>query len=162
MSSKEALEFEGAPVVASFPHFYLGEEKYSNAIEGLNPCERSPPDLPGPEPDHWYSYPLPVRRAQINILINRISGFPTVVIDDTSAAKLQKLLLMVTLVSNFPLIIVGLGAILLLVFICLVVRECKQKTTTKEDTSYSLVSNKEGEEKNGNTYIGMTPIIEKS
>ncbi|CAB1318230.1 unnamed protein product, partial [Coregonus sp. 'balchen'] len=131
-----------APVVASFPHFYLGEEKYSNAIEGLNPVR-----------DHHQTYldlnpttGIPIRaskRAQINILINRISGFPktkslnetifpvmfineTVVIDDTSAAKLQKLLLMVTLVSNFPLIIVGLGAILLLVFICLVVRECKQ------------------------------------
>lgn len=45
----------------------------------------------------------------------------TVVIDDTSAAKLQKLLLMVTLVTNFPLIIVGLGVLLLLVFICLIV-----------------------------------------
>ncbi|XP_020325773.2 lysosome membrane protein 2 [Oncorhynchus kisutch] len=169
---------KGAPVVVSFPHFYLGEEKYTNAIEGLSPVR-----------EHHQTYldlnpttGVPIRaskKAQINILINRISGFPktkslnetifpvmfineTVVIDDTSAAKLQKLLLMVTLVSNFPLIIVGLGVLLLLVFICLIVCERKLKMTTKEDTSYSPVSNKEGDEKNVSTYIGMTPIIEKS
>ncbi|CAB1351995.1 unnamed protein product, partial [Coregonus sp. 'balchen'] len=159
---------KGAPVVTSFPHFYLGDEKYSNAIEGLNPVR-----------EHHQTYldlnpttGVPIRaskRAQVNILINRISGFPktkslnetifpvmfineTVVIDDVSAAKLHKLLLMVTLVSNFPLILVGLGAILLLVFIGLIVRECKQKKSTKEDTSYSPVSNKEAEEQNGSTY----------
>lgn len=27
----------GAPVVASFPHFYLAEEKYAEAIEGMSP-----------------------------------------------------------------------------------------------------------------------------
>lgn len=27
----------GAPVVASFPHFHLAEEKYVNAIKGMSP-----------------------------------------------------------------------------------------------------------------------------
>lgn len=27
----------GAPVVASFPHFYLAEDKYVDAIEGMSP-----------------------------------------------------------------------------------------------------------------------------
>lgn len=27
----------GAPVVASFPHFYLADDKYVAAIEGLSP-----------------------------------------------------------------------------------------------------------------------------
>ena len=53
--------------------------------------------------------------------------FQTVVIDDASAAKLHKLLLIVMLVSNFPLIIVGMGAIMLLVFILLMIRARKQK-----------------------------------
>uniref|UniRef100_A0A8C7D3R0 Lysosome membrane protein 2 n=1 Tax=Oncorhynchus kisutch TaxID=8019 RepID=A0A8C7D3R0_ONCKI len=134
---------KGAPVVMSFPHFYLGDEKYSNAIEGLDPVR-----------EHHQTYldlnpttGVPIRaskRAQINILINRISGFPktkflnetifpvmfineTVVIDDVSAAKLHKLLLTAMLVSNSPLVLVGLGAILLPVFIGLIVCEYKQK-----------------------------------
>uniref|UniRef100_A0A8C8IRW2 Uncharacterized protein n=1 Tax=Oncorhynchus tshawytscha TaxID=74940 RepID=A0A8C8IRW2_ONCTS len=134
---------KGAPVVMSFPHFYLGDEKYSNTIEGLDPVR-----------EHHQTYldlnpttGVPIRaskRAQINILINRISGFPktkflnetifpvmfineTVVIDDVSAAKLHKLLLTVMLVSNSPLVLVGLGAILLPVFIGLIVCEYKQK-----------------------------------
>ncbi|KAL0966208.1 hypothetical protein UPYG_G00292320 [Umbra pygmaea] len=168
---------KGAPVVASFPHFYLGDEKYSNAIEGLKPVREDHQTYLDLNPTTG----VPVRankRAQVNILIHRVSGFPitkslnetifpvmfineTVVIDDASAAKLNKLLLMVTLVSNLPLIIVGLGAILLVVFICLIVRERKQKMTSNEKTSYSPVSNKEGDEKNGGTYVGMTPIIEK-
>lgn len=51
----------------------------------------------------------------------------SVVIDDASAARVQKLLLIVTLVSSFPLIIVGLGAIMLVVFIILLFRARKQK-----------------------------------
>lgn len=27
----------GAPVVASFPHFHLADEKYVNAIKGMSP-----------------------------------------------------------------------------------------------------------------------------
>lgn len=46
----------------------------------------------------------------------------SVVIDDVSAARIQKLLLIVTLVSYFPLLIVALGVILLLVCIILVIR----------------------------------------
>lgn len=51
----------------------------------------------------------------------------SVVIDDASAARVQKLLLIVTLVSNFPLIIVGLGALMLAIFIVLLIRARKQK-----------------------------------
>lgn len=173
---------KGAPVVASFPHFYLGDPKYVNAIVGLSPKREHHQTFLDLNPTTG----IPVRankRAQINILIGRISGFPqtkmlnetvfpimfineTVVIDDASAAKLHKLLLIVTLVSNFPLIIVGLGAIMLLVFIVLMVRERKQKTMAKEDTSYTPVSHKEGEpldnqSKNG-TYIGLSPIDPQS
>ena len=54
-------------------------------------------------------------------------SFQTVVIDDASAAKLHKLLLIVMLVSNLPLLIVGMGAIMLLVFILLLIRARKHK-----------------------------------
>uniref|UniRef100_A0A8C7Q570 Uncharacterized protein n=1 Tax=Oncorhynchus mykiss TaxID=8022 RepID=A0A8C7Q570_ONCMY len=147
---------KGAPVVTSFPHFYLGDEKYSNAIEGLDPVR-----------EHHQTYldlnpttGVPIRaskRAQINILINRIGGFPktkslnetifpvmfineTVVIDDVSAAKLHKLLLMVMLVSNAPLVLVGLGAILLPVFIGLIVCEYKQKVRPRPSRGFDLAT----------------------
>ncbi|XP_071751152.1 lysosome membrane protein 2-like isoform X3 [Centroberyx gerrardi] len=183
---------KGAPVVASFPHFYLADHKYVAAIEGLTPKR-----------EHHQTYldlnpttGVPVRankRAQINILINRISGFPktrglndtifpvmflneSVVIDDASVARLNKLLLIVTVVSNFPLIIVGLGAIMLVVFIILLVRAHKQKnevkrivftkavyaapTTAEEDTSYTPVSDKEKDDPQNGTYIGLTPTAD--
>lgn len=95
----------------------------------------------------------------------------SVVIDDVSAAKIQKLLLIVTIVSNFPLIIVGLGGIMLLIFIILLIRARKQKnevkrivftkpvyaTTAEDDTSYSPVSDKEKDDPQNGTYIGLTP-----
>lgn len=169
---------KGAPVVASFPHFYLGDPKYVDAIEGLSPIK-----------EHHQTYldlnpttGVPVRaskRAQVNILMNRISGFPktrtlndtifpvmfineTVVIDDTSVVRLQKLLLMVTLVSNFPLILVGLGGIMLLVFILLLVRAHKQKKTTNDETSYSPVNKEMDSMDQNGTFVGLTPIDNQS
>ncbi|XP_047425758.1 lysosome membrane protein 2-like isoform X1 [Mugil cephalus] len=177
---------KGAPVVASFPHFYLGDPKYVAAFDGLSP-ERA----------HHQTY-LDInpttgvivrasKRAQVNVLIGKLSGFPntrvlndtifpvmfineSVVIDDASAAKVHKLLLIVTLVSNFPLVIVGLGGILLVVFIILLVRARKQKNevkrivfskalyaTAEEDTSYSPVNDKEKDDPQNGTYIGLTP-----
>lgn len=51
----------------------------------------------------------------------------SVVIDDASAARVHKLLTIVNVVSNFPLMIVGLGVIMLIVFIILLVRDRRQK-----------------------------------
>ncbi|KAM9338044.1 lysosome membrane protein 2-like isoform 2-T2 [Symphorus nematophorus] len=167
---------KGAPVVASFPHFHLAEDKYVAAIGGLSP-----------QREHHQTYldlnpttGVIVRankRAQVNILLSRIGGFPktrvlnetvfpvmflneSVVIDDASAARVQKLLLIVTLVSNFPLIIVGLGGIMLAVFIILLVRARKQKTSNEDDTSYSPVNDKEKDDPQNGTYIGLTPKAE--
>uniref|UniRef100_A0A8B9JYQ8 Uncharacterized protein n=1 Tax=Astyanax mexicanus TaxID=7994 RepID=A0A8B9JYQ8_ASTMX len=66
---------KGAPVIVSFPHFYLGDKKYADAIDGLSPVH-----------EHHQTYldlnpttGVPVRaakRAQINILLDRVSGFP--------------------------------------------------------------------------------------
>ncbi|KAM4635090.1 lysosome membrane protein 2 isoform 2-T3 [Polymixia lowei] len=164
---------KGAPVVASFPHFYLADQKYVDAIEGLSPQREHHQTFLDLNPTTG----IPVRankRAQINILINRISGFPktkalndtifpvmflneSVVIDDASVKRLQKLLMIETVVSNFPLLIVGLGAIMLAVLVILLVRAHKQKTTAEEDTSYTPVSDKEKEEHENGTFIGLTP-----
>ncbi|KAJ8286655.1 hypothetical protein GJAV_G00041630 [Gymnothorax javanicus] len=167
---------KGAPVVVSFPHFYHGDEKYINAIGGLSPNQEDHETFLDINP----TLGIPIRaskRAQINILLERVPGFPitknlnktvfpvlfineSVVINDESAAKMKTLLLVTMLVSNFPLLIVGLGAILLIVFISLIVWSRKKKTTAKEETNYKPVRGKPDEDildKNG-SYIGMSPV----
>ncbi|KAK9954920.1 hypothetical protein ABG768_014834 [Culter alburnus] len=166
---------KGAPVVVSFPHFHLGDKKYANAIDGISPVHEHHQTFLDLNP----TMGVPVRamkRAQINIHLDRVTGFPltrnlngtifpivflneSVVIDDASAARIHKLLLIVTLVSHFPLILATLGIILLSVAIILAYRFYKNKPSAKKDTSYAPVSAKadDQDEKNG-TYIGMTPV----
>lgn len=164
---------KGAPVVASFPHFHLAEDKYVAAIEGMSPQRQHHQTFLDLNPTTGVIVRAN-KRAQVNVLLSRIPGFPktrtmneivfpvmflneSVVIDDASVAKVQKLLLIVTLVSNFPLIIVGLGGIMLLVFIILLLQARKKKASTEEDTSYSPVSDKEKDDPQNGTYIGLTP-----
>ncbi|KAF7661125.1 hypothetical protein LDENG_00268590 [Lucifuga dentata] len=181
---------KGAPVVASFPHFYLGDSKYVKAIVGMTPQREHHQTFLDLNPTTGVIVRAN-KRAQVNVLINRVPGFPktrslndtifpvmflneSVVIDEVSAARVHKLLLIVTLVSNFPLIIVGLGAIMLVVFIILLVRAHKQKnevkrvvftkplyaTTAEEETSYKPVSDKEKDDPQNGTYIGLTPTAD--
>ncbi|XP_028273661.1 lysosome membrane protein 2-like isoform X2 [Parambassis ranga] len=168
---------KGAPVVASFPHFYLADDKYVAAIGGLSPQRTHHQTFLDLNPTTGVIVRAN-KRAQINILLSRVPGFPTtrglnetvfpvmflnesVVIDDASAARVHKLLRIVTLVSNFPLIIVGLGGIMLAVFIILLIRARKQKASNDEDTSYSPVNDKEKDDEKNGTYIGMTPRVDQ-
>ncbi|XP_078478298.1 lysosome membrane protein 2-like [Lampetra planeri] len=167
---------KGAPVVASFPHFHLADSKYVNAIEGMSPQRVHHQTFLDLNPTTGVIVRAN-KRAQINVLLNRISGFPktralndtifpvmfineSVVIDDASAARVQKLLLISNLVPNFPLIFVGLGAIMLCVLIILLIRDRRQKTSA-EDTRLTLQSatRKRKIPTNGG-YIGMTPKAE--
>ncbi|TKS78435.1 Lysosome membrane protein 2 85 kDa lysosomal membrane sialoglycoprotein [Collichthys lucidus] len=156
---------EGAPIVVSFPHFYQADPKYINAVEGLSPNKE----------EHETPHGVPIRackRAQLNIILKRVSGFP---ISDEDTAPI------VTLVSNFPLLIVGMGIILLLVLVVLFCRNRQKKnevkridfteafhsfTTVKDDTAYTQVSDKPDEPsetpanqpmRNG-SYIAMSPV----
>ncbi|XP_040012988.1 lysosome membrane protein 2-like isoform X2 [Xiphias gladius] len=164
---------KGAPVVASFPHFYLADDKYAAAIKGLSPQRQHHQTFLDLNPTTGVIVRAN-KRAQINVLLGRVPGFlktrnlnvtvfpvmfinESVVIDDVSAAKIQKLLRIVTIVSNFPLIFVGLGVIMLIVFIILLVRAHRQKTSAEEDTSYSPVNDKEKDDPQNGTYIGLTP-----
>uniref|UniRef100_A0A8C5C345 Nucleoporin 54 n=1 Tax=Gadus morhua TaxID=8049 RepID=A0A8C5C345_GADMO len=143
---------KGAPVVASFPHFYLGDPKYANGVTGLNPVKEL---------------------HQTFLDLN-----PTVEIDDASAERLKRLLLIETVVSNFPLLIVGLGAILLVVFIILLFRSRRQQkevkkiaftkplyaasfspqSTAKDDSPYTAVGQKEKEDPQNGTDMNLSPL----
>uniref|UniRef100_A0A669B0W3 Scavenger receptor class B, member 2a n=1 Tax=Oreochromis niloticus TaxID=8128 RepID=A0A669B0W3_ORENI len=137
---------EGAPIVVSFPHFYQADPAYINAIDGLNPNKEEHETYLDLQPTTG----VPIRackRAQLNIILKRVKGFPktknitetifpimfvneTATIDDESAGQMRSLLLIVTLVSNFPVLIVGLGIILLLVFLVLFCRNRQKKVGT--------------------------------
>ncbi|XP_074546783.1 lysosome membrane protein 2-like isoform X1 [Halichoeres trimaculatus] len=178
---------KGAPVVASFPHFHHGDSKYVDAIGGMSPQREHHQTFLDLNPTTGVIVRAN-KRAQVNILMSRVSGFPktrtlnetvfpvmflneSVTIDEVSAAKIHKLLLIVTLVSNFPLIIVGLGAIMLAIFIVLLYRARQEKNdvkrvvftkplyaaSTEDDTSYSPVSDKEKDDSQNGTYIGLSP-----
>lgn len=166
---------KGAPVVVSFPHFYLGAQKYIDAIEGISPVHEEHQTYLDLNPTTG----LPVRaskKAQINIKLDRVSSFPmteklngiifpimflneSVVIDEPSAQKLHKLLFVVSMAPYFPLILVALGVILLMIGGLLLYRSKQKKGSEK---IYSPVNPKEEDpaEKNG-TFMGMTPV-EKS
>ncbi|XP_023143892.1 lysosome membrane protein 2a isoform X2 [Amphiprion ocellaris] len=172
---------EGAPIVVSFPHFYQADPVYINAVDGLSPNKEEHETYLDLQPTTG----VPIRackRAQLNIILKRVPGFPktrfinetifpimfvneTATIDDDSAAQMRTLLLIVTLVSNFPLLIVGMGIILLLVLVVLFCRN-RQKKTAKDDTAYTQVSDKPDEPsetaanqpmRNG-SYIAMSPV----
>uniref|UniRef100_A0A8C6M8I0 Scavenger receptor class B, member 2 n=1 Tax=Nothobranchius furzeri TaxID=105023 RepID=A0A8C6M8I0_NOTFU len=142
---------KGAPVVASFPHFYLGEDKYIDAIGGMSPQREHHQTFLDLNPTTGIIVRAN-KRAQVNILVGRVVGFPktknltetifpvmflneSVEIDDASAMRVQKLLLITKLVSNFPLFIVGLGGIMLMIFIVLLFRAHKQKVRSLITTS---------------------------
>uniref|UniRef100_H3CQ15 Scavenger receptor class B, member 2a n=1 Tax=Tetraodon nigroviridis TaxID=99883 RepID=H3CQ15_TETNG len=175
---------KGAPVVASFPHFHLADEKYVNAIKGMSPQLEHHQTFLDLNPTTGVIVRAN-KRAQVNILLRTVcvmmktrvlneTVFPvmflneSVVIDDASAARVQKLLNIANVVSNFPLIIIGLGAIMLAIFIVLLIRAHRQKNgvknivftkalysaSTEEDT-YSPVNDKEKEDPQNGTYIGL-------
>uniref|UniRef100_A0A673MAQ3 Scavenger receptor class B, member 2a n=1 Tax=Sinocyclocheilus rhinocerous TaxID=307959 RepID=A0A673MAQ3_9TELE len=162
---------QGAPIVVSFPHFYQADKRYINAIDGMNPNE---------EEHETYLDINPVSRRFVVLLLFFLFSktkflnetiFPimyvneTATIDDESAAQMRTLLLIVTVMSNFPVIIVGLGAILLVVLIFLVCRN-RQRKTTKDETAYTQVSNQAEDSPENRTnqplrngsYIAMSPV----
>ncbi|KAM9450698.1 lysosome membrane protein 2-like isoform 2-T2 [Clarias gariepinus] len=146
---------KGAPIIVSFPHFYLADQKYIDAIEGISPVHEHHQTFLDLNPTTG----VPVRtakRVQINIKLNKIPGFPitknlndiifpvmffneSVVIDDASAQELQKQLFNHT---SPPLHPAGSGSFE------------KKQNPTKTETSYPPGSDK-GDEKN-DTFIGMT------
>uniref|UniRef100_A0A8C7XKM7 Lysosome membrane protein 2 n=1 Tax=Oryzias sinensis TaxID=183150 RepID=A0A8C7XKM7_9TELE len=167
---------KGAPVVASFPHFYLAEDKYVDAIEGMSPDREHHQTYLDLNPTTGVILRAS-KRAQVNILMNRVGGFPdtknlnetvfpvmflneSVVIDDESAAKVKKLLLISDLVSNFALFIVGLGGIMLLILVVLLFRAHQKKPSAQDDTSYCPVGDKGREDPQNGTYIGLTEKVD--
>lgn len=169
---------KGAPVVVSFPHFYLGDEQYYTAVEGLSPIREHHQTYVDLNPTTGIMVRAS-KRAQFNIILQKLKSFPithklnttifplfflneTVVIDDVSAARVNKLLLITKVASNFAIFIIGLGGLLVIILLLLVIRLRQRRSTAKEDTVYSPVNAKTEDfsdnMKNGN-YVGMTSVV---
>ncbi|XP_039606711.1 lysosome membrane protein 2a [Polypterus senegalus] len=174
-----------APVVVSFPHFFQADQKYIDAIEGMHPNKEDHETYLDVNPLTGF----PVRgckRAQLNIILDKYDAFPqtkllnqtifpimfineSVIIDDKSAQNIRTLLLIATIVTNFPLIIVGLGVLMLCILIILLLRARQQKkATTRDDMVYTQVAEKQEENCKSNhkensqskmvSFISMTQI----
>ncbi|KAF5894663.1 lysosome membrane protein 2-like, partial [Clarias magur] len=65
---------KGASVIISFPHFYLADQKYLDAIEGISPVHEHHQTFLDVNP--MTGVPVhAAKRVQINIKLDRISGF---------------------------------------------------------------------------------------
>uniref|UniRef100_A0A671L767 Lysosome membrane protein 2-like n=1 Tax=Sinocyclocheilus anshuiensis TaxID=1608454 RepID=A0A671L767_9TELE len=172
---------QGAPIVVSFPHFYQADKRYINAIDGMNPNEEEHETYLDINPTTG----VPIRALKTSHKTTKecsgVKKMETATIDDESAARMRTLLLIVTVMSNFPVIIVGLGAILLVVLIFLICRNRQRKNevkridfteafhsfaTTKDETAYTQVSNQAEDSPENRTnqplrngsYIAMSPV----
>ncbi|XP_069020070.1 lysosome membrane protein 2c [Embiotoca jacksoni] len=131
---------QGAPIIMSSPHFYQADEKFVQDVFGMMPDKEQ----------HQTTFDInpltgiilqAAKRLQINVHVQRFASFsqtgnvrtvvfPVVylnesaVIDDTSAKKMQVIVVEQNVVENIPFMLIGLGIILGGIFMFLM---CQQK-----------------------------------
>ncbi|XP_078070377.1 lysosome membrane protein 2c [Mustelus asterias] len=127
---------QGAPIIISSPHFYQADPKFIDAIEGMHPNKANHETFLDINPLTGLLVRA-AKRVQVNVYIEKIDGFmqtanvqtlvfpvmylnESVLIDNTSAAKLNTMLLVSEVITAIPFMIMGLGVLLGLIFIILV------------------------------------------
>ncbi|TNN71357.1 Lysosome membrane protein 2 [Liparis tanakae] len=131
---------QGAPIIMSSPHFYQADERYVQDVFGMRPQKEEHQTMIDINPLTGIIVRA-AKRLQINVNVEKIPVFEqtgnvrtvifpvvylneSVVIDDSSARKLQKILAQRDVVVNIPFMLIGLGIILGGVFMFLM---CRQK-----------------------------------
>ncbi|XP_054468024.1 lysosome membrane protein 2c [Anoplopoma fimbria] len=131
---------QGAPIIMSSPHFYQADEKYVQDVFGMKPQKEQHQTTIDIHPLTGIILQA-AKRLQVNVFVEQIPTFSqtgnartvilpvvylneSVVIDDTSARKLQKIIVEQNVVVNIPFMLIGLGIILGGVFMFLM---CRQK-----------------------------------
>nr|XP_060635358.1 lysosome membrane protein 2 isoform X1 [Anolis sagrei ordinatus] len=136
---------QGAPIFLSPPHFYLSDEKYANAVDGMHPNKENHEIFLDINP---FSGVLvrAAKRMQVNVHIQKLPDFlqtgnirtlffpvlyinESVVLDRASAAKLRAALFESSVVTNIPFIIMVLGVVFGVVFVVLA---CKPSQAREE------------------------------
>ncbi|XP_072352417.1 lysosome membrane protein 2c isoform X2 [Scyliorhinus torazame] len=127
---------QGAPIILSSPHFYQADQKFIDAIEGMHPDKANHETFLDINPLTGLLVRA-AKRVQVNVYIEKIKGFmqtgdvqtlvfpvmylnESVLIDNTSAAKLYSMLMLSEAVTLIPFMIMGLAILFGLIFIILV------------------------------------------
>ncbi|XP_056288910.1 lysosome membrane protein 2c isoform X3 [Pseudoliparis swirei] len=138
---------QGAPIIMSSPHFYQADEKYVQGVFGMRPQKEQHQTMIDINPLTGIIVRA-AKRFQVNVNVEKIPVFEqtgnvrtvifpvvylneSVVIDDSSAGKLQKILAQRDVVVNIPFMLIGLGIILGGVFMFLM---CRQKVSVSTAT----------------------------
>ncbi|CAL8281508.1 unnamed protein product [Gadus morhua 'NCC'] len=131
---------QGAPIIMSSPHFYQADEKYVNDVFGMKPDKEQHQTTIDINPFTGIVMRA-AKRLQINVMVEKLSAFrqtgnvrtviipvaylnESVLIDDESAQKLQAVIALRNVVVNIPFMLIGLGILIGLVFMCVI---CRQK-----------------------------------
>ncbi|XP_040822664.1 lysosome membrane protein 2 isoform X1 [Ochotona curzoniae] len=128
----------GAPIIMSFPHFYLADEKFVSAIGGMHPNKEEHETFVDVNPLTGIILKA-AKRFQINVYVKKLDDFPetgnirtmvfpvmyineSAVIDKESARRLKSVINTTLIVTNIPYIIMALGVLFGLVFTWLACR----------------------------------------
>ncbi|XP_077398838.1 lysosome membrane protein 2c [Vanacampus margaritifer] len=139
---------QGAPIIMSSPHFYQGDEKFVRAVFGMRPQKEYHQTFIDINPLTGIVLRA-AKRLQVNVFVEKITTFSqtenvtnvvfpvlylneSVVIDDSSVAKLNVVLMEQNVLTNVPFILIGIGIILGGVFMLLVCRHKMPQGTAAE------------------------------
>uniref|UniRef100_A0A3Q2YM01 Scavenger receptor class B member 2 n=1 Tax=Hippocampus comes TaxID=109280 RepID=A0A3Q2YM01_HIPCM len=129
---------QSAPIIMSSPHFYQGDEKFVRAVFGMRPHKEYHQTFIDLNPLTGVVLRA-AKRLQVNVYVEKMDTFSqtgnvttvilpvlylneSVVIDDSSVAKLNAVLMEQNVLVNVPFILMGIGIILGGVFMLLVCR----------------------------------------
>uniref|UniRef100_A0A1A8HEK3 Scavenger receptor class B, member 2 n=1 Tax=Nothobranchius korthausae TaxID=1143690 RepID=A0A1A8HEK3_9TELE len=139
---------QGAPIIMSSPHFYQADQKCIRDVFGMRPNKEQHQTTIDIHPLTGIVLQAD-KRLQINVYIEKIASFSqtrnvrtvifpvvylneSVVIDDTSAQKLQMVVVKKNVVENIPFMLIGLGIILGGTFVILMCRKKAPESSAAE------------------------------
>ncbi|XP_054896468.1 lysosome membrane protein 2c isoform X2 [Poeciliopsis prolifica] len=139
---------QGAPIIMSSPHFYQADEKFVEDVFGMRPNKDEHQTAIDINPLTGTILQA-AKRLQINVYVEKIPRFSeignvrtvvfpvvylneSVLIDDASAKKLQRVDVQKNVVENIPFLVIGLGIILGGIFMFLMCRQKVPESTEAE------------------------------
>ncbi|XP_076815512.1 lysosome membrane protein 2-like [Clavelina lepadiformis] len=153
---------QGAPVVVSSPHFYLGAKKYIDAVDGISPNKEEHSTYLDLEPMTGVVFAA-MKRLQLNIHLQSSKTFSQMenlndlifpvlwlneseVIDKNSANQFKsKVVVLVRFAHGLPYIILGVGLLVALVTSGLIARK-KYKTKSSDAIEYDNLNKEDSSE----------------